>query len=204
MKNLIDTVKSGHIISKYDVVKLPTGEKAYIYGFIPYNSSPFSFALSCPPLGKAIIIGNRCISNINGNFCRFPIFASVRQITKKKYPLYLLYVPRLIELSNQEYVKYYMDCYRTSRFNFKINKIEGVEIEDNNAFYKPEDLDMEFNSFVYSSYNRISGIGNGFVVITYKHLEREGVMIYEVYDALDLELFERERNPNPFEMLIEE
>lgn len=82
MSNLYDICLQGQKISQYTPVKLLTGE-ARIYGFIAYHANIFSDNVSCPPLGKAYVVGNRIVFSMENKLYRFPIFSSIEKIPKK-------------------------------------------------------------------------------------------------------------------------
>lgn len=198
MDTLIELIKNRKELRNNMGVKLPTGEKAYIYGFIPYNNSPFGNNLACPSLGMATVVGNRCIDYIGGVLHRFPIFKSVRTTLRDKYHVFLLYVPRMFELE-PNLSKCYIESMRNKdRYDFNISKIEDISIIDSKPYFTPLDNEFEFLNSGYSDTPGLKGIGNGFVVITYRSLPERGETIYEIYDGRDVQINDEVHSISPF------
>lgn len=198
MDTLIELIKNRKELHNKMGVKLPTGEKAYIYGFIPYNNSPFGNHLPCPSLGVATIVGNRCIEYFGGILHRFPIFKKVRRALCDKYHVFLLYVPRMFELE-PILSKCYVESMRNKdRYNCNISKIEDITIVDSKAYFTPQNNEFEFSNGGYSDTPELKGIGNGFVVITYRSLPKGGETIYEIYDGRDVQINDEIKSVNPF------
>ena len=177
--SLKDALAEGQTLKKGMQVVLPFQMEATIYGFISIEEDEedlFDLAIDMPPLGEAKVLSNRVITSINDKMYRFPIFSEVSKATEMKYPLRFLYVPRFLNLPSQWEVKYYMSSLSDETPNPKVSRIDGVEIEDNIAYYYPKD-----NALYFQSSSRLSGIGNGMVVITRRLSKCSDDIKYEIF-----------------------
>lgn len=193
MANILETLNQGKTIEADIRVKLPVEGKAVIYGFVPYHcddnmDSFFSFegTVTCPPIGPANIIGDRIIFPLDGKFYRAPVFKSISS-PEEKYPVYLLYVPRYLNLSS----KYKISGYKTAFGNEKPRLVghdkypDDIRVIEKTPFYCP--LNGEF---IFSSASKLRGIGNSFVIITRRLSVETGTVVYEVYNPKDVEILE--------------
>lgn len=192
MATLLEALKRGKTVEADTRIKLPIDGKAVIYGFVPYHcddmDSCFGFeeTVTCPPIGYANIIGDRIIFPLNGKFFRAPIFNSI-SFPEEKYPVYLLYVPRLLNLSS----KYKISGYKKAFVSEKPRLIgydkypDDIRVIESIPFYSP--LNGEY---IFSSTSKLRGIGNSFVVITRRCSKETGTFVYEVYNPKDVEIIE--------------
>ena len=179
--SLKEALAEGQTLKKGMQVVLPTYMEATIYGFIAIEEDEedlFDLSIDMPPLGEAKVLSNRVITSINDKMYRFPIFSEARKATEIKYPLRFLYVPRLLNLPSQWEVKYYMSSLSDETPNPKVSRIDGVEIEDNIAYYYSKEDDLYFQSS-----SRLSGIGNGMVVITRRLSKCSDDIKYEIFNS---------------------
>ena len=185
MISLIDNARNGKEIRKNMDVELPIVGKAKIYGFIPHDSNPLSSTLDCPFLGKANIVANRCIATIDGkSFHRFPIFTSVSTTAQEEFPVYLLYIPRLLEnTKNPTYPDYYLSALKSRNYNWNVSRIEEIHTADGVAYYS-----RRHDELLFESDSELSGLANSFSVITYRESPKTGETLYEVYNANDVQL----------------
>lgn len=185
MSNLYDICLQGQKISQYTPVKLLNGE-ARIYGFIAYHANIFSENVSCPPLGKAYVVGNRIVFSMENKLYRFPIFSSIEKNTQERYPVYLLYVPRLMDLPNQSHVTAYVSSMKNEKPNSNVWKVDSIKLIEGKPYYFPKE-----NEFYFDSTSQFKGIGDAFEVIVTRKSPVDGSLIYEVYDPKDIEIVEQ-------------
>lgn len=186
MSNLYDICLQGSKISKFTSVKLPAGE-AQIYGFIAYHDNIFSDNVSCPPLGKAYVVGNRIVFNMENKLYRFPIFSSIEKNTQESYPVYLLYVPRLMDLPYQSHVAAYVSSMKNEKpIPYYIWKVDSIRSIEGKPYYFPKE-----DEFYFDSTSQFKGIGNAFEVIIRRTSPVDGSLVYEVYDPKDIEIIEK-------------
>lgn len=177
--SLKEALEGGQTLKKGMQVELPTHMEATIYGFIVIEEDEedlFDLAIDMPPLGEAKVLSNRVITSINDKMYRFPIFSEVSKATEMKYPLRFLYVPRFLNLPSQWETKYYIKTLRNEQPHSLVSKIEGVHVEDNIAYYYSKEDDLYFQSS-----SRLSGIGNGMVVITRRLSKCSDDIKYEIF-----------------------
>lgn len=187
MPSIIEALKQGKTINSGSRIKLPVEGLAEIYGFVPYHDDTFSSiglekTPTCPPLGPANIIGNRIIFSIEGNIYRAPLFKAL-SIAEEKYPIYLLYVPRLLNLSAESRIKAYLSSFKNEKPSPYINQVDGIRIVDKEPFYFPNE-----DEYLFTSSSKLKGIGNSFAVITRRLSKDNGLLLYEVYDPQDVEV----------------
>lgn len=185
MNSILDEARNGTVIHKDMDVELPIFGKARIYGLIPYDSNPLTNIITSPPLGKAIIIANRCLFELNGKIIqRFPIFSSVSIPLDNVFPVYLLYVPRLLNNSkNPSHVEYYISAYKSTIYNCNVSRLDDIHISEYIAYYTRKEDELLFKSS-----SELSGMGNAFMVITYRENTKTGEILYETYNAQDITL----------------
>lgn len=196
MSNLLELLHQVGNVSQYTKIELPLVGKATIYGFVVYNDNTFPelanqtiTQVSSPPLGKANVVGNRIIFAMDNKIYRFPIFSSVEKSTKECYPVYLLYVPRLMDLKASSHVAAYKDYMKNEKpqqiHKGNIWKVDGIKVIDNKALYFPKD-----DEYVFESSSPFTGIGNAFMVITRRVSSNDGSLIYEVFDPNEVKVVE--------------
>ena len=185
MSTLYDICLQGQKVSKYTPVKLPTGE-AHIFGFVAYHDNVFSDNVSCPPLGKAYVVCNRIVFSMENKLYRFPIFSSIEKNTKESYPVYLLYVPRLMDLPYQSHVTAYVDSMKNEKPNSYVWKVDSIRLIEGKAYYFPQE-----DEFYFDSTSQFKGIGDAFEVIITRKSPVDGSLIYEVYDPKEIEIIEQ-------------
>lgn len=181
--NVIDAINNGRTLSKGQPVTLPVEGDATIYGFLAIENFIFSMAIDMPPLGEATVLSNRVIFAFDKKLHRFPIFNSVCKATEEKYGLRLLYVPRLLNLSNQWNVQAYEQSMVQEKSNPKVARIDGVKIEDDVAYYYPQNNDMYFKSS-----SKLRGLGNGLAVIIRRISKISGDIKYEIYNPEEIQV----------------
>lgn len=177
---LTEAVLQGQILSAEDTVLLPTGDEAQIYGFIAIHDSFLSLAINMPPLGECHVLSNRVICFFDKQLYRFPIFSSVGKVSEQRYPLYLLYMERFLELPaplNSYYTNY---LYRKANPRY-LSKIDGVQVENDIAYYLPNENDLYFESR-----SKLQAIGTGFLVVTRRLAKISDNIKYEVFDAFSV------------------
>ncbi|MBD5183962.1 MAG: hypothetical protein HDS97_03615 [Bacteroidales bacterium] len=192
MANVIETLKQGKTLEANTCIKLPIEDKASIYGFVPYHrdeiDSCFGYeeTVTCPPIGRANVIGDRIIFPLDGKFFRAPIFNSV-STPEEKYPVFLLYVPRFLNLPNKDKILGYKTAFSSEKPRLKgYHKYpDNIRVIDSIPFYMP--LNGEF---IFSSASKLRGIGNAFVIITRRLCKETGIVIYEVYNPKDVDIIE--------------
>lgn len=187
MANIIDAIKQGKTIISGSRIKLPVEGLAEIFGFVPYHEDVLSdFGLertpTCPPLGAANIIGNRIIFAIDGQIYRVPLFKTLA-VADEKYPIYLLYVPRLLDLPAESRVKAYISSFKNEKPSPYIYQVNGIKIIDKEPFYFPNE-----DEYLFTSPSKLKGIGNAFAVITRRKSKENGILQYEVYNPQDIEV----------------
>lgn len=183
LTNIMDVINNGRTISKGHQVSLPIEGDATIYGFIAIENLIFSLAIDMPPLGEATVLSNRVIFAFDKKLHRFPIFNSVCKATEEKYGLHLLYIPRLLNLSNQSNIQAYEQSMAQEKPNPKVAKIDGVKIEDNVAYYYPQNNDIYFMSS-----SKLRGLSNGLAVIIRRISKISGDIKYEIYNSDDIQV----------------
>lgn len=183
--SLCDAIKEGRTIYKGYKVSLPVDGEASIYGFVVYHDNIFSEQVSCPPLGRANVVGNRIIFAMDDKIYRFPIFTSIEKRTKECYPVYLLYVPRLMDLPYSSHVAAYIHSFKNEKPHMYIWKVDGIKLIDNVPYYYPKD-----DEYIFKSPSPFTGIGNAFAVITRRISSNDGYFIYEVYDPNEVKVVE--------------
>lgn len=176
--SLDEAVNEGQKLSAGTKVVLPTGDDAEIYGFIAIQDNMLSTNIDMPPLGECRVFSNRVIFYLDKQLHRFPIFQSVCKPTEEKYALYLLYVSKFLNLSSEWDRKYYMESMCKDRPHPKVSRIDGIQIEDNIAYYIPNEYDLYFESR-----SKLRAIGTGFVIVTRRISKLSGDIKYEVFDS---------------------
>ena len=187
MSSIIEALKQSKSINSRSRIKLPVDGIAEIYGFVPYHEDTFSSlgletTPTCPPLGGANVIGNRIIFALDGKIYRVPLFETL-SIAEEKYPIYLLYVPRLLNLSAESRIKTYLSSFKNEKASPFIHQVDGIRIVDNHPFYFPNE-----DEYLFTSSSKLKGIGNAFAVITRRRSKENGMLLYEVYDPRDIEV----------------
>lgn len=104
--------------------------------------------------------------------------------TKDVYPVYLLYIPRLLENpKNPSYVDYYLSALKNQKnYNWNVSRIEDIATDDDGVAYYSRRND----ELLFESASKLSGLANSFLVITYRESPKTGEMLYEVYNAEDV------------------
>lgn len=185
MVTVFEACINGQKISSNTCVKLPFVGKAYIYGFAIYDDDIFTDIVCCPPLGVAYVVGNRILFSLENKIYRFPIFSSIEKPAKEKYPVYLLYVPRLLSLPYSSHVAAYVETMKKEKPHLNIYKVDGIKLEDKKPYYFPKE-----DEFYFKSSSQLGGIANTFVVITRRISPHNGNLIYEVFDPNEVEIIE--------------
>lgn len=190
MAKILEKISKGFRVTKGTKIKIPIGGEALIYGFVPFNEDElFEFSilndLNGPALGPAYVIGNRIIFSLDGKFSRFPIFTSIQNFDEEKYPIYLLYVPKLLNSPNSTHVGAYKYSMKNEKPHKYIGKVEGVKILDDRAYYFPN-----ANEFFFTSQSCLRGLANSFAVITQRKSGDNEMVVYEVFDPTEIEIID--------------
>lgn len=175
---LDDAVQNGQTLSAGYKVILPIGEEAEIYGFIAIQNNILSSDIDMPPLGECLVFSNRVIFYLDKQLHRFPIFNDVRRPTQERYELYLLYVPKFFNLTSELERKYYVQSMTREIPNPKACQLKGVQIEDNIAYYYPNECDLYFESR-----SKLRAIGSSFAVVTRRISKPSENVKYEIFDS---------------------
>ena len=178
--NIMDAIYNGRTISKGQQVSIPIEGDATIYGFLAIEDVMLSLAIDMPPLGEATVLSNRVFDK---KLHRFPIFNSVCKATEEKYGLYLLYVPRLLNLNNSWDVRAYNQAMTEEKPNQKVARIDRVKVEDNVAYYYPQNNDIFFKSS-----SKLRGLSNGLAVIIRRISKVSGDIKYEIYNSEEIQI----------------
>lgn len=185
MTSLFDLFFNGKTIESSIPIKLPIESHATIYGFVAYDNYPFSEVVSCPPLGPAHIIANRIVFSMEGKLYRFPIFNKISKPIEEKYPVFLLYVPRLLGLEWPSHVSSYLSSMKNEKPDRYVGKVNGIQVIENKAYYFPKE-----DEYLFESNTQFRGIGNSFVIITRRNSPDNGVFIYEVWNPGEVKIIE--------------
>ena len=175
---LDEAVEVGQILTAGSKVLLPIGVDAEIYGFIAIDNSFSNPSIDMPPLGECHVLANRIMSTFDKQQHLFPIFRSVSNAIKERYPLYLLYIPRFKNLSSEWDRKAYIYSMSREVPNPKVARIDGIKLEEKVAYYYPKEDDLFFESN-----SKLRAIGSEFVVVTRRLSKLSDNVKYEVFDA---------------------
>ncbi len=184
MATLFDILYQGKKVDSSTPIKLPIVDNATIYGFVAYNENLLSDIVNCPPLGVAFIVANRAVFYFEDKFYRFPIFSSISKPVEDKYHVYLLHVPRLLEMCFS-HVNAYLYCMKNNKLHKWISKVEGIKVVDNKAYYYPKE-----DECLFESSSQFRAIANSFVVITRRITSENENVIYEVWNPNEIEILE--------------
>lgn len=191
---LAEAVQEGQTLSAGTKVVLPNGYEADIYGFIAIEDDPLSNIINMPPLGECRVLSNRVIYYIENNLLRFPIFKAVGKAKEQKYALYLLYIPKYFSLSSDRDINSYRQSMSRETPNQNVVRIKGIQIDDQVAYYYPDENDLYFESR-----SKFRGIGTDFAVITRRISESQDDIKYEIFDSYSVMIERNEKNsPMPF------
>lgn len=186
--SLDDAIQEGKKLSAGSKVVLTSGDEAEIYGFIAIDENPFSIDIDMPPLGECKVFSNRVIFLMDKQVHSFPIFQSVSQISEERYEIYLLYVPKFFHLSTEWDRRYYMESMCRDKPHPKVSKIDGIQVEENVAYYHPKEYELYFDSR-----SKLRGIGSGFVIITRRVSKLSDEIKYEIFDSHSVRMERNEK-----------
>ena len=183
--NIADAINKGRTISKGERVTIPVEGDSTIYGFLAIENRFFgdTIDIDMPPLGEANVLSNRVIFAFDEKLHRFPIFNSVSRASEGKYGLYLLYVPRLLNLSNKWNVQAYKETMAKEAPHYNVSRIMDVKLEDNIAYYYPHEDDLYFESS-----SKFRGLSNGFAVVIRRISNITGDIKYEIYNSDEVQI----------------
>ncbi len=191
MSNILEALKQGKTVESNTRIKLPVEGKAEIFGFVPYHDDfdtcfGYDETITCPPIGAANIIGDRIIFPVNGKFYRAPIFESIH-LADEKYPVYLLYVPRFLNLTSKYQISGYKKAFasETPRLIGYDKYPDSIRVIDGVPVYFSEERE-----YIFSSASKLRGIGNAFVVIVRRRSNETGTVVYEVYNPNEITIIE--------------
>ncbi len=176
--SLEDAIQEGIKLSAGAKAVLPSGDEAEIYGFIAIDNNPLCSFIDMPPLGECKVFSNRAIFLMDKQLLRFPIFQSVSQVAEERYGLYLLYIPKYLNQATDYLRRYYIESMSMDKPHPKVTYIDGVQVEENVAYYLPKEHDLYFESR-----SKLRGIGSGFVIITRRVSKLSDEIKYEVFDS---------------------
>lgn len=171
-------VDLGKTISKDMEVVIHKVGNALLYGIIAGNNKLMELSISIPPLGKALIMSNRVIYKLGGQFHNAIIFDKVSKAEQDKYNIHLLYVPKFIELGR---CTSYLETMKNETINPNISRMDGVKVEDDIAYYLTQEDDLLFQSS-----SMLRGIGNHFGVVTMRLSKVTDEVVYEVFNPRDV------------------
>lgn len=186
--SLYDAIQEGIKLSAGSKVVLPSGDEAEIYGFIAIDENPFSTNIDMPPLGECKVFSNRVIFLMDKQLHRFPIFQSVSQVSDERYGMYLLYIPKYLNLSTEWERKYYLESMCRDKPHPKVTRIDGIQVEENVAYYLPKEYDLYFESR-----SKLRGIGSGFLIIIRRVSKLSDEIRYEVFDSHSVRMERNEK-----------
>lgn len=186
---LDEAIQSGLKLYEGKKVVLPSGEEADIYGFIAIEDSMLIPCIDMPPLGECQVFSNRVMFFMNKELCRFPIFSKVCKVSEERYDLYMLYVLRFITLLSGWDKKAYLYYMRDRHIIQNLSKLNGVQIEDNNAYYLSNENDLYFESR-----SNLRAIGSGVAVVTRRISKKTDDIKYEIFDAHSLRMEKNEKD----------
>lgn len=187
MASLLNKLENEGNISKSLTVQLPIGEEGEIIGFVPYTENNIlSDKINCPPLGKAYVIGNRIIFNLNDKTYGFPIFKKISKINEDKLHLLFLYIPRLISELTQSKLQAYFQSVRDPKPNPWVNNIDRISLLDGFAYYTPFE-----NEYLFETNTKFKGVAPDFVVVTRRIIQSTGELIYEIYDPSEIDTLDK-------------
>lgn len=173
---LDEAINNRQKLSAGSQVRLPIGEEAEIYGFIPTVYGMFSSEIDMPPLGECQVYSNRVIFYLDKQLHTFPIFYSVCKACEEKYEVYLLYNKRFLNSKVDKKFYEYIMCRESA--HPLISKIEEIRIEDSIAYYYPNEHDLYFESR-----SKLRAIGSGFAVVTRRVSKLSENIKYEIFDS---------------------
>lgn len=176
--SLDEAIQEGQTLSAGMKVILPIKDEAEIYGFIATEDNILSPNIDMPPLGDCLILSNRVISYLNKQQYSFPIFKSLCKAREQKYKLYLLYVPKFFKLSPVWHITLYKDAMSKEINHPRLDRIEGIKIEENVAYYYTNEQDLYFESK-----SKLRAIGSGFAVVTRRISRPSENIKYEIFDS---------------------
>ncbi len=175
---LDEAINNGQKLSAGEKVILPIAEEAEIYGFIVTTNNILSLEIDMPPLGECNVFSNRVIFYLGKQLHRFPIFTAISRPSQEKYPVYLLYIPKFLNLDSDWKKKYYIHTMTRENPHPKVAQIDGVRIEDSIAYYYPNEHDLYFESR-----SKLRAIGSGFAVVTRRVTKLSENIKYEIFDS---------------------
>lgn len=167
-------------------VVLPSGDDADIYGFIAIEDDMLSPFIDMPPLGECQVFSNRVMFLMDKKLHRFPIFSKVCKVSENRYDLYMLYLVKFNNLLSEWDLKAYIYYFRDRKIITNLMKLNGVQIEENIAYYIPYKNDLYFESR-----SKLRAIGSGVAVVTRRISKKADDIKYEIFDAHSLRM---ERN----------
>lgn len=186
---LDEALQSGLKLYEGKKVVLPSGDDADIYGFIVIEDEMLSLLIDIidmPPLGECQVFSNRVMFLMDNKLHRFPIFSTVCKVSENRYDLYMLYLVRFNSLLSGWDLKAYLYYYRDKKIIQNLMKLNGVQIEENTAYYLPLKNDLYFESR-----SKLRAIGSGVAVVTRRISKKTDDIKYEIFDAHSLRM---ERN----------
>lgn len=186
---LDEAIEIGQKLSSESKVLLPIGEEADIYGFIATDNSLTNPSIDMPPLGECHVLSNRIISTFDKQQYLFPIFRSVGKAIAERYPIYLLHIPRFINLSSEWDRKAYLYSMSREIPNPKVARIDGIKLDEKVAYYYPKEDDLFFESR-----SKLRAIGSEFVVVTRRISKLSDNIKYEIFDSHSVMIERDEKN----------
>lgn len=186
---LDEAIQSGLKLYEGKKVVLPSGEEADIYGFIAIEDNMLISGIDMPPLGECQVFSNRVMFFMNKELRRFPIFSKVCKVSEIRYDLYMLYIVKFFTLLSGWDGKAYLYYMRDRHIIQNLSKLNGVQIEDNNAYYLSNENDLYFESR-----SNLRAIGSGVAVVTRRISKKTDDIKYEIFDAHSLRMEKNEKD----------
>lgn len=182
---ITEALRNGRTISKGAVVTLPIVGKAFIYGFVATLHNIYGSIMDMPPLGKTTVLSNRVLSYFHQEVHNFPVFNSIRKSDSERLELRNLHIPKYLHFLDKQQHYAYIQFLRYNELRPAIERIEGVVVEDNKAYYLPQDKE-----FYFESESELKAISKGCAVVTRRVSGDSDSLVYEIF--------------NPGEVLIEQ
>lgn len=176
--NLDDAIQDGLKLSAGSKVILPSGDEAEIYGFISTENDMLSSIIDMPPMGECQVFSNRVIFYMKKELHRFPIFSTVCKASQTRYDLHLLYIVSFFNSYSSWDLKAYIKYMESKSIITNLRRLKGVKIEENLAYYYPNDYDLYFESR-----SKLRAIGVGFAVVIRRISKLSDEIKYELFDA---------------------
>lgn len=179
--NVREALNNGITLSKGMDVVIPKIGDASIYGFLSTLNDAFSHVFDMPPLGRTTVLSNRILCYIGQQLCRFIIFDKVTKVTGDRLDIQYLYIPKFAYIDNPRGLTAYKKVMGNVEWDSYIAKLNRVEVEDDKAYYLPED-----NEIYFESSSKLKGVSKGCAVVTKRLSNNAEAIVYEVHNYNDV------------------